>query len=134
MRTAIVYKTRFGSTKKYAKWLSETLKCGLYEMDAVKTSSLEKYDRLVVMSGTYAGSMPLVDFLKKNWKELGRKKIVMVAVGMLPEENLWSRINYWLIPGYVKNGAKYFKIRGEAKGSEPVKKENLKKVIDYMKR
>jgi len=136
VKTAVVYKTVYGSTGKYANWLKNSLKAVLFEIDKVKVDQLKPYKRLIVMSGTYAARMPLTGFLKKNWDAIKDKDIIIVAVGAAPEDNLWSKISYWLIPGKVKKGIKkYFKIYGQMPNSAApeIKKENLKRVIDYLK-
>ena len=132
MKTAIVYKSIYGSTKKYAEWLGKDLRCKVFEMDSFK--DFKNYEHLIVMSGTYAARMPLTAFLSKNWDLVKNKKITIVAVGMAPENNWWSKISYYLIPGKIRKQAKYFKIKGQMPNKgEPVKKENLKRVINYLK-
>jgi menaquinone-dependent protoporphyrinogen IX oxidase len=135
IKTAIVYKTIYGSTGKYANWLKTSLKADLYEMDAVKIDELKGYKQIIVMSGTYAGQMPLTGFLKKNWDRLENKELVIVAVGAAPEDNWWSKLSYWLIPKKIRSKAKYFKLYGRFKDQGPqVKRENLQRVIDYLKK
>ncbi|MFA5406630.1 MAG: flavodoxin domain-containing protein [Candidatus Nanoarchaeia archaeon] len=131
MKTIIAYKTRCGSTKEYAQLLSKALKCKAFEMDSIKDLNC---DRLIVMSGVYAGQMPLVSFVKSNWKKIKGKELIMIAVGLVDEHHWWSKISYFFIPHKIKKQAKYFKIIGrDPDNKEPVKKENLKRVIDYLK-
>jgi len=133
--TAIVYKTIYGVTKKYAQWLSKELKCPVFEIDSVDLDSLKKFNTIIVMSGTYAAKMPLTAFLKNNWETLKSKKLVAVAVGAAPENNWWSKISYFFIPSFIKKKIKYFKIHGPYKGmGEQPKKENLNRVISYLKK
>ncbi len=134
-KTAIVYKTIHGSTKKYALWLSKDLKCKVFEMDSVKPADLKRFSEFIVMSGTYGSRMPLTGFLKKNWDLLKDKKITIVAVGVASEDNLWSKLSYIMIPRKIRKKSKYFKIQGVYKGKGgPVRKSNLKRVIDYLKK
>jgi menaquinone-dependent protoporphyrinogen IX oxidase len=132
-KTVIVYKTIYGSTKKYALWLGKDLKCKVFEMDSFK--NFKTYSHFIVMSGTYAGKMPLTGFLKRNWEQLKDKKITIIAVGMAPENNWWSKLSYIRIPKKIRKKAKYFKIKGRFKEQgEPIKKSNLKRVITYIKK
>lgn len=132
-KTAIVYKTVYGSTKRYAEWLSKDLKSPLFEMDNVNVDDLKSFNRIIVMSGTYAGGMPLTGFLKRNWTVLASKKLVVVAVGAAPEDSWWSKVSYFFIPNYIKEKIKYFKIYGRFKGKgEDIKKENLNRVLEYL--
>lgn len=134
-KIAIIYKTVYGSTEKYARWLNEAVKSDVFEMDSMNVNLLKSYDALVVMSGTYAGKMPLTGFLKKNWELVKNKKIIMVAVGAAPQDNWWSKVTYFFVPGFIKNKVKYFKIYGKFKDKgEDVKKNNLKEIIEYIKK
>ncbi|PIU61873.1 hypothetical protein COX58_03230 [archaeon CG_4_10_14_0_2_um_filter_Archaea_38_6] len=131
---AVVYSTRNGSTKQYAEWFGQILKCKVLEMDKVKAEELN-FDTLVVMSGTYAARMPLTDFLKHNWNIVKDKNLIVVAVGAAPEDNLWSKVSYYLIPGRIRKSVKYFKIKGNyGDSTDNVKKSNLKRVLDFIKK
>ena len=130
---AIVYKTRLGSSEKYSKWLSKSLKCKYFEAGNFK--DFGKYDNFIFIGGTYGGRIPISDFIKANKKELEDKKIILVALGAVDKDNWWSRITYFFLPKFIKKNAKYFKIYGKpGKGKEPIKKSNLKEVIEYAKK
>lgn len=133
-KICIVYKTRYGTTKKYANWLGKDLKAKVFEMDEVKVKDLKNYNSLIVMSGTYAARMPLIKWLKDNWTGLKSKNIIIVAVGAAPQNSWWSKFSYFLIPGRIKkNLKKYFKLPGPYKGrGEKPKKSYLKRVTDYI--
>ncbi len=132
MATAIVYKTIHGSTAKYAKWLGEAIKADIYDMDLAKISILKDYDTLIVMSGTYTGKMEWVDYLKKNWDIILGKEVIAVAVGAVAMNHIWSKINYFFIPGKIKKKIKYFKIYGDPENGGNAKKENLNPIIKYL--
>lgn len=132
MKKAIVYKSRLGSTEKYAQWLKEEIGADLFKHSQLKGKKLNDYDLVVVMSGTYAGMMPLIGYLKKNWQYLENKKVIVVAVGAAPEDDEVSKKSYLKIPEYIREKIKYFKkIRGRMVGEKEdlVKKENLEAVI-----
>ena len=93
-KTGVFYKTRYGSTKEYAQILAKALKCKALEFD---DKDLSKYDRVIVMSGTYAGQMPLTGFLVRNWKVLKNKEVTTVATGLVSQKHLWSKITYCII-------------------------------------
>jgi menaquinone-dependent protoporphyrinogen IX oxidase len=133
-KTAIVYKTIYGSTKKYADWLGKDMKYKVFEMDKVKPKDLKPYSHLIVMSGTYAARMPLTKFLKSNWDSIKDKRITIVSVGMAPEDSFLTKVSKLFIPGKIKKKTKFMKIKGRMpdKG-EPVKKSELKRVKDYLK-
>jgi hypothetical protein len=137
MKTAVIYHSFFHTTEQYAKWIAEDI--GADVMTMRKARDLAGYDRLVIMSGTYCGWMPIAGFLRKNWERLQDKEIVAVAVGMVPEEDPASKISYEKIPPEIRNRIKYFKVRGATPGAkkkqreQEVQKSNLDSVISYLK-
>lgn len=133
MKTLIIYKSYLGTTKKYAEWLVEETKGDIFQMKEKKKIDWNLYDKVVIMSGTYAGWMPLARFLKKNWDKIVNKKTVVIAVGAAPEDDPWSQKTYLKIPGTIRQKIKYFKIFGsmpkDEKSVGQVKKENLNRII-----
>jgi len=139
MNTIIVYKTRLGGSKLYAEWLSEALKAPLMTFEAAGTEALAAADSVAVISGTYAGRMPLKGFIKKHWSILKDKKVAAVALGGIGPDHGWSKFSYWLLPRKIKKHVRYFKIPGRLEGGKPVewgelKREHLEPVISYLKK
>ena len=134
-KIVVIFNTKYGSTKKYAKWLGANLNVKVFEMDKVNAKILKKFNYLIVMSGTYGGKMPLTGFFKKYWDYVKNKKLVAVAVGFAPQDSWWSKLTYFFIPNNIKKKITYFKIKGMYKEKgKPLKKSNLKKVLDFVKK
>ncbi|HAH86926.1 MAG TPA: flavodoxin, partial [Armatimonadetes bacterium] len=57
MKTAVIYHSFFHTTEQYAKWIAEEI--GAETIPMRKAKNLSGFDRLIIMSGTYAGWMPL---------------------------------------------------------------------------
>lgn len=112
MNTVIIYKTVNGATKKYAQILQKETGADLFDFNDFESIDISKYDRLIVSSGTYAGSMPLVKLMKKHWDKIKDKDLVAVAIGEAPADNWWSKISYRRIPKYIRASIKYCKIPG----------------------
>ena len=131
MKSLILYRSYLGTTKKYALWLKEKIEADIATFYEVPDESLKKYDQIIVMSGTYAGQMPLVKFLKKKWPLIFQKKVVVIAVGAAPEDDEASLVAYHLIPQNIRNKISYFKIPGKilAVNQDQVRVENLQKII-----
>jgi menaquinone-dependent protoporphyrinogen IX oxidase len=136
MKTLITYKTYLGSSGKYAQWIAEKTKSDMVVFSRAKNNLLSEYDTIVVISGTYAGHMPLLRFLKKHWKVLSEKKVVAVAVGAAPTTDPWSVKSYEAIPENIKQAIEYFKLPSsiEKKGRESLKKSSVTPIIDYLKK
>lgn len=56
MKTVVIYKSRYGHTEKYAKWLSEKLNADLlFEASQIKGLDFSRYDNIIYGGGLYAG-------------------------------------------------------------------------------
>lgn len=135
MKTAIIYQTKTGSTKKYANWIAEATGAEVMTFDQAAEADLSSFDRVIASSGTYAGRMPLTKFLKDNWSELKEKEIFILAVGAAPEDNWWSRISYKLVPKKIREKAAYRKLPGDIGKSikETEAKQYLEQVLKDLK-
>ena len=133
-RVAIAYHSLLGTTKKYALWLSQIVHADCLTYRQATAKRLTAYDTVVVLSGTYVGHMPLVGFLKKHWSAMLNKRVIVVAVGVLPPDSPDSIASYEHIPENIRQHIVYIKIPGKIGKEEnplkPVAPENLRPVID----
>lgn len=134
MKTLVTYKTFLGSSGRYAHWIAEKVKGETLVFSQAKNNHLAEFDTVVVVSGTYAGYMPLLRFLKKHWKVLKDKHVVAVAVGAAPTDDPWSKESYERIPEEIKAKIEYFKLPSsmEKKGREAINKSNTEPITDYI--
>lgn len=84
MSKIVIYKSRYGSTKAYAKWIAEELGCEAVEAKAVKADDLERYDTIVYGGGLYAEIINGVSLITKNLDKLSGKKIAVFSTGITP--------------------------------------------------
>lgn len=80
-KVAVVYKSKYGSTEKYARWITEAVGADIFKVTEVKTDKLKEYDTIVYCGALYAGGMLGFSFMKKNYSMLSDKKLIVVAVG-----------------------------------------------------
>lgn len=131
MSTNIYYKSIFGSTKKYAHWLQNSVGAKLYKLGEINKQNANNADTIIIMSGTYAGQMPLINTLVKNWPIIKNKKVIVVAVGAAPPDDSQSQRSYELIPENIRKNIKYYKLPGKLLNSNKdcVKDINLEPII-----
>lgn len=86
MTGIILYQSKYGTTKKYANWLSEETGFSCIETKKAKVRELEKYDVIVLGGGIYASGIAGLSFLKKNIDTLHGKRIVVFCCGASPYE------------------------------------------------
>lgn len=80
----ILYQSKYGTTKKYAQWLSEATGFDCAETKKATVAMLSGYDTVVLGGGVYASGILGLNFFKKNISALEGKKLAVFAVGASP--------------------------------------------------
>lgn len=117
MKSVVVYKSRYGTTATYAKWLADALHADLFEASKVKVDTLLSYDTIVYGGGLYAGGISGVSLISKNFEKLKDKKIIIFTVGLANPQNedtvkhILNAADQAFIPK-VKNQITFFHLRG----------------------
>ena len=82
-KIAVLYKSKYGTTRTYAKWIADKLHGDLYGIDNVTFQNLDTYDYIVFAGALYAGKLSSAKGIKKFYKKLkGRKNLYCVIVGL----------------------------------------------------
>lgn len=84
MNTIVIYKSKYGATKKYAEWIAEALSCEMVEAKNVKASDLLKYDTIIYGGGLYAEVINGVTLITKNFDMLKDKKLIVFTTAITP--------------------------------------------------
>lgn len=84
MKGIILYESKYGATKEYAKMLSEKFGYDIRKIKEAKVSDLNNYDLVIVGGGIYATGIKAFSFLRKNFKTLNNKELIAFAVGASP--------------------------------------------------
>ena len=84
MKNIVIYKSKYGSTKQYAKWIAEELECECFDAKEVKAEDLVKYDTIVYGGGLYAEIINGVHLITKNFELLKDKKVAIFTTGITP--------------------------------------------------
>jgi hypothetical protein len=86
---AVIYKSVYGTTKRYAEWIAEELNASLFESSTINPAQLMEYDVIVYGGGLYAGGILGVKLVAD--KPL--KSLVVFTVGLsTPEITDFSEI------------------------------------------
>lgn len=84
MSTVVVYRSKYGATKKYAEWIAEELNCKAIENKNLKIEDLLEYDTIIYGGGLYAEVIDGVTLITKNLYKLEGKKLVVFSTGITP--------------------------------------------------
>ena len=80
----IIYKSKYGGTKKYVDILKKELNCDICEVREGKKAALDTYGWIVFAGGIYAGGIAGLSFLRKNCKVIRDVKSAILCVGASP--------------------------------------------------
>lgn len=84
MNGIIIYKSKYGATRKYVEWLVEETGFDTIETSKAKARELQKYDIIILGGGVYATGIAGISFLQKNIKALQDKKVIVFCDGASP--------------------------------------------------
>lgn len=84
MKAIVIYKTKYGSTEKYAMWISEELGCEAVDAKTVTADKLSEYDIIIYGGGLYGEVINGVSLITKNIDKLLGKKIIIYTTGITP--------------------------------------------------
>ncbi|MBR6729272.1 MAG: flavodoxin [Clostridia bacterium] len=84
MKSIVIYKSKYGSTKSYAEWIAEELACAAVDAGKVKADDLEGYDTIVYGGGLYAEMIAGIALITKNMERLKDKKLIVYTTGLTP--------------------------------------------------
>lgn len=118
MKTLVLYKTKWGSSKEYAEWLSEDIKSDIYSVDDFNSNDLNIYERVILFSRTFIGNIEILPFIVNNWSILKEKKVVLVAVGLVDPNSEQGKASYNKIPSEIRSNIFYFKVKGKVERSK----------------
>lgn len=81
-KTIVFYKSKFGTSKDYARLISDTLNCELYDYDDVSLDKLLEYDTIIFGGGLYRNGINGASIITKNYEKLKNKQIIVFTVGL----------------------------------------------------
>lgn len=112
-KVAVVFKSKYGSSEKYAKWIAEDAGAEVFKAGEIKVDKLEEYDTIVYCGGLYAGGILGFSLIKKNYHKLHDKKLIVVAVGAtLKTDEAIEEVKAQNLTDEMKDRVQFFLLRG----------------------
>lgn len=100
----ILYRSKYGATKKYADWLCEATGFDAIETAKADIRQVEQYETVIICGGIYASGIAGLSFLEKNYDRLKSKKLAVFCVGASPyDETAFEVIKTHNLKGGLKN-------------------------------
>ena len=109
MNTAVIYRSKYGTTKQYAEWIAEDLKAQLFESRTIKAAQLADFDMVIYGGGLYAGGISGVSLVVRN----PCRKLVIFTVGLaLPGNTDYSEIIEKNLSAEMRRNTEVFHFHG----------------------
>lgn len=84
MKTAVIYNSQTGFTKKYAEWISEATGADCFELGTAKKQDFDRYDAIVFGGWACAGKISKISWFKSNIDKWSGKMLVAFCTGGSP--------------------------------------------------
>ena len=113
-KIAVIYKSKYGATKRYAGWIALKLNADLYELSDIRVKDLKEYDTIIYGGPLYVGKIKGIKFIINNYEHLKNKKVKLFIVGMRDNDEVY--INSILknnIPEEMLKSINVFYFRGK---------------------
>jgi len=112
-KVAVVYKSKYGSTEKYAKWIAEDTCADIFKVNEIKLDKLGEFDTIVYCGGIYAGGILGFSFIRNNYFKFRDKKLIVVAVGAtLKKDEAIEEVKTQNLTDEMKGNVEFFLLRG----------------------
>ncbi|WP_291573730.1 flavodoxin domain-containing protein [Clostridium sp. UBA4548] len=112
-KVLVIYKSKYGSTKRYATWIAEEVKGDLVESAKVKIEDLGKYHTIVFGGFLYAGSIKGIKIITDNFQSIKDKNVIVFAVGSSSEKSKEvEKVFATNLNGELRDEVKHFYLRG----------------------
>lgn len=82
MKTLVVYRSHYGSTRRYAQWLAQALDADAAEERQADARLVQNYECVIFGGGLYAGSIAGAARMAKLYGALQGKRLAMFTVGL----------------------------------------------------
>ena len=86
-KIVVIFESKYGSAKSYAKWIADALSCPCFERKKFHPQELAYYDTVIYGGGLYAGGVSGIRLLTQNWQLLRQKHVVLFTCGLANPEN-----------------------------------------------
>ena len=87
MKTAVIFNSQTGFTKRYAQWIAEAAGADCLELSDAKKKSMEEYEAIVFGGWACAGGISKLGWLKSHMDQWADKRLIVFCVGASPMES-----------------------------------------------
>lgn len=90
MNCAVLYKSKYGTTKLYAGWTALKLGADLYELSDFNINDINFYDTIIFGLPVYMDKVRGIDFLVRNCNKFKNKEVILFTVGAKSYKHIYQ--------------------------------------------
>ena len=125
-KIAVIYKSKYGATKRYAGWIALKLDADLYEVSDIRRKDLKQYDTIIYGGPLYTGKIKDIKFITNNYEDIKEKNVYVFIVGMREfDEDYINSILENNIPKEIADNIEIFYFRGKMNYKELSLKDKI---------
>jgi menaquinone-dependent protoporphyrinogen IX oxidase len=109
----VLYKSKYGSCEKYARWIAEDTGADIFDISSFDTERLCNYDVVVFGGSLYAVGIIGLSVIKRNFDRLRDKKMIVFSVGASTAHlEVIEEVKNNNFTGEMKEKVEYYHFRG----------------------
>lgn len=130
-KNIVIYKSRYGFAKQYAKFIADELKADIIELSEVAGKDLKKYDCIILGAGVYASSINGIKEFKKiiNENKNAKIKVFVTTLSNTNNENTLKSLADKNFEKEIQERIEFYQLRG---GIDYKKLNPLHKIMMFM--
>jgi menaquinone-dependent protoporphyrinogen IX oxidase len=112
--SVVVYKSKYGSTKRYAQWIADELNADIFDVSEFKPSMLNGYATALFGSSVHIGKIKGIDFVEKNWSAFRNKRMAIFTTNGAPstDKPKFQEPFKACLPAEICENVRYFPLPG----------------------
>ena len=113
MKGVVLYRSKYGSTRQYAEWISEETGFPLIDLNRSSRPVIADMDVVVIGGWILSDRMVTHSWIRKNWEPLRGKKVVLFSTSASrPTEELKRKYLERTLREEMRKGVIYFPLWG----------------------
>ncbi len=114
-KTAVIYKSNYGSTTQYAEAIAKALSGDLIPRNQAANVDLSQYDTIIYGGGLYAGGIIGVEIIAEKFETIKDKSLIVFTVGVADPSDVskYRGIINKAFTEKMQQKIKFFHLRGD---------------------
>ncbi|MCG2811746.1 MAG: flavodoxin domain-containing protein [Candidatus Aminicenantes bacterium] len=114
MKIVVLYRSRNGSTQRYAEWLAQECRADLFDLGRYPDPDLAPYETVIFGAPFHMGHLYGARYIKGHWAVLQKKKVFIFSTSAIPPKHaMVAAIYHRSLPEPIRRQVRYFPIRGQ---------------------